>query len=280
MDLATRDIRRPALRTVALVLVVTGACLCGRASGDEPCPRGVLPAYAHNDYANRRPLTDALRLGFRGVEADVFLIDGVLRVGHERRRARTGSSLEALYLEPLRAVVGRCGALTADGRPFLLTVEIKEPSRPTYDALVSLMAKYRDLTASADSAGPGPPIEVVLVGWHPPLAPTRVTDPMFGLQYRLTSAEPGLPDLDLCVRLLSLDYGKTMGRRRVTSVGRQRWLAMLRSVRAAAPGRLLRVHNLPADADLYAELLDAGVDLIGTERLAETERLLAARAAR
>ena len=38
------------------------------------CTRGTLPAYAHNDYANARPLTDALSLGFRGAEADVFLV--------------------------------------------------------------------------------------------------------------------------------------------------------------------------------------------------------------
>jgi len=279
MTPAGRDVHRFALRVVALALVVTGPCLWRPAGGDEPCPRGVLPAYAHNDYANPQPLTGALRLGFRGVEADVFLVDGVLRVGHDRRRARTGPSLETLYLEPLRAVVDRCGALTADGRRFLLTVEIKERSLPTYDALVALMARYGDLVAGADSTGRGPPVEVVLVGWHPPPASMRGADTAFGLQYRLTRAEPGLPDLDPRVRLLSLDYGKTLGRRRVTPAGRQRWLATLRSAKAAAPGRLLRVHNLPADRLLYGELLDAGVDLIGTERPTETARLLAAPAA-
>jgi len=89
-----------------------------------PCPRSTLPAYAHNDYENARPLIDALRLGFSGVEADVFLVDGVLRVGHDRQQAQRGKTLETLYLIPLREIISRCGRLTHDGRGFLLAVVI------------------------------------------------------------------------------------------------------------------------------------------------------------
>lgn len=111
-------------------------------AAQETCPSGALPAYAHNDYANPRPLHEAVERGFRGVEADVFLVADAVRVGHDRRAARRGGTLQALYLEPLRALVARCGRLTADGQPFLLTIEIKERSRPTYDPLVGLLRRY------------------------------------------------------------------------------------------------------------------------------------------
>jgi hypothetical protein len=39
-------------------------------------------AHAHNDYEHKRPLFDALDNGFTSVEADVFLVDGKLLVGH------------------------------------------------------------------------------------------------------------------------------------------------------------------------------------------------------
>src|SRR5688572_2079013 len=97
------------------------------ALGSQPvaCPRAARPAYAHNDYLNERPLLDALAAGMRGVEADVFLVNGVLRVGHDRDQARGAARFDSLYLAPLHDLVARCGALTEDGRPFLLTVEIK-----------------------------------------------------------------------------------------------------------------------------------------------------------
>lgn len=41
-------------------------------------------AHAHNDYAHDRPLHAAIENGFCSVEADIFLINGQLLVGHDR----------------------------------------------------------------------------------------------------------------------------------------------------------------------------------------------------
>lgn len=247
-------------------------------SAQSECPRGTLPAYAHNDYANARPLTDALTLGFRGAEADVFLVNGVLRVGHDKRAARAGGSLEVLYLAPLQALVARCGQLTADGRPFLLALELKESSAAAHDSLVALLGRYRELMeVSPTVSNAAPALNVVLVGWHPSTQPVvSAVDALIGWQHRIDDVGESLPTpLDARVRLLSLDYGKTMGRWWVTAAGRRRWLAWLRTVKTSAPDRLLRVHNVPADARIYSALLAAGVDLIGTKQLSETARLLA-----
>ncbi len=239
---------------VALVVVAQSA-----ASQPLACPRGDRPAYAHNDYLNARPLLDALETGLRGVEADVFLVNGILRVGHDRDQARTGARFDSLYLAPLRDIVERCGAVTADGQPFLLTVEIKEASDSTYAALLDALHPYRSLLVSR----PRPAVNVVLVGWHPRSAPARRgPDSLLGIQHRITSTRPAGP-LDARVRLLSLDYGKTMGRWWVRSGGRRRWMAALREAKRASPARLLRAHNVPTDARLHDELRAAGVDLIG-----------------
>jgi hypothetical protein len=243
-----------------------------------PCPRGTLPAYAHNDYENPRPLHDALSLGYQGAEVDVFLIDGELRLGHKRRAARRGAALEAQYLAPLRSLVARCGRLTAAGRPFLLTVDIKEKSRETFDTLVALLARYPELFSPHSGKGADrhgtPAVEVVLVGWAPPALADGGPVPL-GRQVQLqsTDARPA-ETTEPAVRLISLDYSKTMGRWWVTPAQRRRWLSTLRAVRAAHPAQRIRAHHVPVSEKVYQKLLAAGVDLIGTQSLDATAQLL------
>src|SRR5262245_8158427 len=77
--------------------------LCAR--GDEPKRADVIPlprAHAHNYYRHSRPLLDALDHGFCSVEADVWLVDGKLLVGHDRRDLKPERTLQALYLDPLQ----------------------------------------------------------------------------------------------------------------------------------------------------------------------------------
>lgn len=101
-----------------------------------------MPAYSHNDYLNRHPLLDALAMGFRGVEADVFLLGDSLRVGHDRRAAARGRTLQVLYVEPLLEIIRRCGPLGARDKPFLFTVELKDPSPAARAALARVLAPF------------------------------------------------------------------------------------------------------------------------------------------
>jgi hypothetical protein len=247
-------------------------------AGAQPCPdRAPLPAYAHNDYDNRAPLADALRLGYAGAEADVLLADGVVAVAHGRRHANPSRSLEALYLQPLRSLVRQCGRVLASDRPFLLNIELKERSPEAYDSLAALLDRYGDLLTERSPGGTvaTAPVEVVFVGWHPPLAEfSRPAAAYVRVQDKITSVDRHVADDSTGrVRLVSLDYGKTIGRE---PRKRALWLAELRRAKSAGPGRIARVYNAPVRRDLYATLLAAGVDLIGTENLERTRRELEA----
>jgi hypothetical protein len=259
--------------------VLAAAVASAQPPAQSGCPHSSLPAYAHNDYLNVHPLYDALSFGYKGVEADVFLVKGKLRLGHERREAVRDGTLEEFYLAPLRALIARCGTLTADGQPFLLTLEIKEESRPTFDTLVAVLSRYQDLfsrdsTRVAASGQRAAPVQVVLVGWYPVGFACDLSVPLSrqaGLQH---ANGPPADAADRAVGLIGLDYETTMGRRWQMPGHRRRWLSAIRATKAAFPGRRIRAYHVPVNEGIYRELLAAGVDLIGTRKLAETARFV------
>ncbi|KAJ5118490.1 altered inheritance of mitochondria protein 6 [Penicillium atrosanguineum] len=60
-----------------------------------------VPCHSHNDYWRRVPLFSALEVGCISVEADVWLHDDDLQVGHTRQTVLPGQTLRSLYLDPL-----------------------------------------------------------------------------------------------------------------------------------------------------------------------------------
>src|SRR5262245_24909461 len=96
--------------------------LCLRAGEAPLLTRG----FAHNDYEHKRPLLDALELGFCAVEADIFLIEGQILVGHDAKDLTSERSLTRLYLDPLgRRVRENRGRVHPRGPEFLLLIDIK-----------------------------------------------------------------------------------------------------------------------------------------------------------
>ena len=65
--------------------------------------RDVLPirCHSHNDYWRRIPLFEAIHWGCTGVEADVWLIDEELYVGHSTASLTKNRTFQSLYVSPL-----------------------------------------------------------------------------------------------------------------------------------------------------------------------------------
>ncbi|KAF2424842.1 hypothetical protein EJ08DRAFT_672221 [Tothia fuscella] len=68
---------------------------------------GVSPKniHSHNDYDRDVPLFRALSFGCTGVEADIWLENGDLQVGHTQRNLRPARTLQSLYLNPLMNIL-------------------------------------------------------------------------------------------------------------------------------------------------------------------------------
>jgi glycerophosphoryl diester phosphodiesterase len=241
-----------------------------------PC---LLPAYAHNDYENETPLSDAIELGYRGVEADFYLLDGELLVAHDQGDVVSGRSLESLYLAPLRERIERLGSVHGDGSQFYLNIEAKEDGPESYQALRNQLSRYEDIltTVRAGELKEGA-VSVILVGWYPPLDELAREDVRYVSVQRqfqeLQASDAGLPTHLL--RLISVEYRRLFrwgGRGRMPRRF-SRGLSQIRAIKSAHPGCMIRVLRAPRSAPVYEALLRAGVDLIGAKDIVRTREEL------
>ena len=77
--------------------------LAGQPKYQADIARGVLPipCHSHNDYWRDEPLFEAIRWGCTSVEADVWLFDGELYVGHSPSELAEDRTLQNMYIDPL-----------------------------------------------------------------------------------------------------------------------------------------------------------------------------------
>jgi hypothetical protein len=97
-------------------------------------------AHSHNDYERERPLFDALDNGLISVEADVWIVDNELWVGHDKKDLTKERTLESLYLKPLQKLNSKHKI-----KPIILLIDFKSDAEPTYKLLKELLAKYKPM---------------------------------------------------------------------------------------------------------------------------------------
>ena len=248
-----------------LLAGVAGLPARGHAAGPiRPLPQ----AHAHNDYAHPRPLADALERGFCSVEADIFLVDGRLLVGHDRSELAEERTLQRLYLDPLRQRIQQNnGHVYPDGPTFLLLIDIKSDGREVYRALQDVLASYRAMLCGMENGqyherG----VRVVISGDCP--RREIAADP-----HRCVGIDGRLGDLDTqdpahLMPLISDRWTAHFSWRGVGEIpAAQR--DKLRTIvqRAHAAGRKVRFWATPESPLLWRELLAAGVDYINTDQL-------------
>src|SRR3954453_22317550 len=153
-----------ALNPMAMVLVA--ALACGTANAAPPGVAPLLNAHAHNDYAHKRPLFDALDHGFTSVEADVFYVDGNLLVGHDREALKPERTLDSLYLAPLaKRIQQNGGHVYSKPTRFFLLIDIKDDPRQTYRELQKLLANHVDMLTTIESGKVRPgAVTIILTG--------------------------------------------------------------------------------------------------------------------
>jgi hypothetical protein len=266
-----RSLFRFRLALVCASMLMTLAC--SRVTAAEPPP--LVRAHAHNDYEHKRPLFDALEQGICSVEADIFLVNGQLLVGHTRRSLKPERTLEALYLVPLKARVEKHGGrVYRNGPEFTLLIDIKTAGEPTYAALKQVLAKYADIINSPQaSAGPRRAINVIATGNRPAAVIAADKDRLVGVDGTwkdLDSDEPAnlIPQISDNWRLLF----KWRGDGPISLDERAKILSAVK--KAHDHGRRLRFWATPDKPAIWQELYDDGVDLLNVDDLPGVARFL------
>lgn len=124
--------------------------------------RDIIPVgcHSHNDYWRRVPLFSALQAGCIGVEADVWLFDEELYVGHTRSALTKRRTLQSLYVDPLVRILDRQNPVTPfqrtidspphgvfdtdPGQSLVLLIDFKTDGAATWPAVVKGLAPLRD----------------------------------------------------------------------------------------------------------------------------------------
>jgi glycerophosphoryl diester phosphodiesterase len=246
---------------LAAALMLTGA---------QALPR----AHAHNDYEHERPLLDALDHGFCSVEADIYLLDGELRVAHDEVDCVPGRTLESLYLDPLRERVRQNGGRVHAGSPapLILLVDIKNTGEETCAALLDALEPYRDmLTEYREDGIHEGAVTVIVSGWYP-------REKLIARLPRLAACDGRLPHLGQPPRdypMVSESWPKVFRWRGAGEFPENERALLERIVTTAhAAGQIVRFWGLPPGGRAWDTLYEAGVDLINTDDLAALRAFL------
>ena len=251
------------------------------------CPAQVVPlpnAHAHNDYEHPRPLIDALENGFISVEADVFLIDGVFYVYHDLPAILDQKrTLEHLYLKPLKKIIEKNDGYVYPGYEdfFYLMIDIKSEALPAYQQLKGLLGKYRSFisTVRQGEEEKTKPVKVFLSGSISGGPHENIIR-----EDMLLAAVDGRPD-DLgkgiaarVMPVVSDHYRKFLswnGKGVVNEKEKKKLQAFVNQ--AHTEGKKVRLWGAPDIPKVWAFLLDNGVDLINTDKLAGLREYLTGR---
>ncbi|KAJ8122358.1 hypothetical protein ONZ43_g1427 [Nemania bipapillata] len=106
----------------------------------------VLPVdcHSHNDYEQNIPVFEALSAGCISMEADVWLFNGDVIIGH--LLPTLGRTLRAQYVNPLLAILNHNGGSMYKSRPdqtLVLLVDFKTSDTGTLDAVVTALDPLR-----------------------------------------------------------------------------------------------------------------------------------------
>lgn len=157
--------------------------------------RDIVPKafHSHNDYWRQAPFYSALSVGAVSIEADVWLYNGTLYVGHEQSALTEERTLDSLYIQPILSVLNaqnpnssfvsgttKLGVYdTSSGQTLYLFVDVKTDGPTTFPAVVSALQPLRDagyLTTFNGTAVTSGPVTVIGTG-NTPLSQVQGVEP-------------------------------------------------------------------------------------------------------
>lgn len=219
------------------------------------------------------------------VEADIWLTgDGQLLVGHDKNTLKKGDTLEALYLDPLMALVNSHAnhAVYAGSRASLqLLIDVKNTGSATYTALDrKLRDHYSSMLTHWTSSGESTnAVTVIISGDRDRTLMLSQPDRYAAYDGRLSDLGDGTPAtfMPLVSNNWASAFPKWKGVGPMPADERDRLRAIV--AQAHSEGRKVRFYATPdssynQEANVWREELNAGVDWLNTDELGVLENFL------
>jgi hypothetical protein len=248
---------------VITVLGILGLSAFGQSSRAVAAKPRIL-AHSHNDYWRSRPLQDALQNGCRSVEADVYLVDGQLLVGHDVRELKPERTLSAMYLKPLWELVSDSDVFRRD-EPFYLLIDVKSEAKSTYAAIERELQPFAQmLTQVRGDQVQRRPITAVISGNRDLDGIRRAESRLCGIDGRASDLDSNAPSH--LIPMISDNWTSLFRHRGESELSPEEKQALSEFVRKCHDkGRVVRFWATPEKESLWKILSNHSVDLIGTD---------------
>lgn len=258
-----------------------GATTSSMASAARSSVQPLERAHAHNDYEHDRPLLDALDHGFTSAEADVWLVDGELYLGHDR--PDLDRTLRAEYLEPLaQRFRENGGAIHAKWRDSLrLLIDVKSEGTAAWPVIDRQLAAYPQLFSAFRQGRVHERAVTAVISGNRDVGAMQAATTRFSF-YDGRMSDLGGPLSASLVPLISDNWTKFFTWQGVGAMPAGERAKLHEIVATAhANGQQVRFWAtpdlaLPNREALWRELVAADVDVLNTDDLAGLQRFLLA----
>ena len=238
-----------------------------RLSG-QPVIYTVANAHAHNDYVHPHPFFTAYEAGFGSIEADIFLFNNQLLIGHDSADLVANRTLEHYYLKPLDSCIKRHkgSVYSVAGKKLVLLIDIKTRAIETLDKLIQLLKNYPAITDC-------PTLKVVITGNRPSPA-LYVNYPSFIWFDGILSDHYETPALSRIV-MMSDDLKKYTNWTAISPIpdaDEKKLQAIIEKMHQLQ--KPVRFWNAPDTRAFWKQLIKLGADYINTDHIPELAAFL------
>lgn len=234
-------------------------------------PKTVIgKGHSHNDYEQAKPFWEAANLGYRSIEADIWLYNGELVVSHDKKDLAHKKTLKEMYLEPLKQIFMHPIPYLLDVQhPLVLMIDIKSDGEETYKVLEQQLKQYNPiLTKYVKMDTQKNYVSVLISGNKPYKAVANETERFVTLDCDIKYGNDR-PDFPYITRLSDnySEHFKWDGKGTMPDDEHEELLKLVKQVHGQH--RDIRFWGAPDTPDLWKTFLDAGVDWINTDKLQE-----------
>ena len=219
--------------------------------------------HSHNDYAGPRPFHAAYEQGFGSIEADIWLVNDTLWVGHTLFDLKDKRTLDSLYLVPLGGAVNKNkgNPYPESRRSLQMMIDVKTAALPTLQKLVSDLEKHPELTKNRK-------ISWVISGNRPPDSLFSKYPPFIGFDgdlFRTYTADALERIPMMSADLARITTWKGQGSPEDSSILKLNSLIN----QAHRLHKTTRFWNAPDNEASWSILIGLGADLINTDHIEE-----------